>query len=152
MDTRPKTRSGQRIGRPKTRFEQLQTVPTRCPSQIYTYLKGITPFLYPSLTQMFEDMLRRFFADRPWEHGLHWRKPKTALMVSGKTVGQTGWMQVNMRIPEELVTQVHQTAHTCGISNACLCYTAVFWWVQYVYPPVKMLGNQASGKKVEHQA
>src|SRR5260363_144965 len=48
-------RSGQRSGRPRTRLEALQIVPTRCPMQIYTYLKSIAPYLYPSLTQMFED-------------------------------------------------------------------------------------------------
>lgn len=46
-ETRPVGARGGRIGRPKTRLEDLEAVPTRCPAHIYTYLKGITPFLYP---------------------------------------------------------------------------------------------------------
>ncbi len=132
----------QRHGRPKTRLEKLQVVPSRCPAQIYTYLKGITPFLYPSLTRMFEDMLRRFVAERPWENGLHWRRPKTATTIARGALGKTGWEQLNIQLPQELAEQVRQTAKVCGVSSACLCYTAIFWWVQYIYPPAKMLRNQ----------
>src|SRR5260364_485961 len=39
-ETRPRLRSGQRSGRPRTRLEALQIVPTRCPMQIYTYLRS----------------------------------------------------------------------------------------------------------------
>ncbi|MGY8527606.1 hypothetical protein [Paracidovorax citrulli] len=139
-DTRPRSEHGRRLGRPRTRLEDLRPVPTRCPSQIYTYLKGITPFLYNSLTAMFEDMIRRFLAERPWEHGLHWRKPKTAMSYAGGMAGKTGWEQVNIQLPAELADAVSETAEICGVSRACLCYTAIFWWVQYIYPPAKMLG------------
>src|SRR5260364_187041 len=148
-ETRPRLRSGERSGRPRTRLEALQIVPTRCPMQIYTYLKSIAPYLYPSLTQMFEDTLRRFFTERPWEHGLHWRQPKSALTVAGKNLWQTAWTQVNMRLPEERVAQRHQAVQVCGISLAGVCDTAVFWWAQYVYPPMKMIGNPASATKAK---
>jgi hypothetical protein len=134
-----KSAKGRNIGRPKVRFEALQTVPTRCPSQIYTYLKGITPFLYGSLTEMFEDLMTRFLNERPWEHGLHWRKPKTATTFAGGEQGRTGWEQVNMQLPPKLAEQVISTAQECGVSNAAFGYTAIFWWVQYIYPPEKMM-------------
>lgn len=144
-DTRPRGTRGGRIGRPKTRFEDLEAVPTRCPSHIYTYLRGITPFLYPSLTAMFEDMITRFLNEQPWEHGLHWRKPKTAMTYAKGMAGATGWSQVNIQLPHELKERVTSVASVCGVSNACLCYTAIFWWVQYIYPPAKMVGsNQAA--------
>jgi hypothetical protein len=130
---------GKNIGRPKIRFEALKTVPTRCPAQIYTYLKGISPFLYGSLTEMFEDMMTKFMLERPWEHGLHWRKPKTATTFANGETGKTGWEQVNMQLPPSLAEQVTKTATECGISNAAFCYTAIFWWVQYIYPPEKMI-------------
>lgn len=138
-----KSAHGQRIGRPKTRLEDLKAVPTRCPVQIYTYLKGITPFLYPSLTAMFEDMMTRFLAERPWEHGLHWRKPKTAMTFAGGMTGKTGWEQVNIQLPQDVAKQVATTAETCGVSSAAFCYTAIFWWVQYIYPPAKMTGQSS---------
>ncbi|CAG2138377.1 hypothetical protein LMG19282_01487 [Cupriavidus campinensis] len=143
VEARPRNEHGRRIGRPKTRLEELRAVPTRCPSQIYTYLKGITPFLYNSLTAMFEDMLRRFLAERPWEHGLHWRKPKTAMSYAGGQAGKTGWEQVNIQLPQDLAELVGETATVCGVSRACLCYTAIFWWVQFIYPPAKMLGSKS---------
>lgn len=140
-DTRPHGARGGRIGRPKTRLEDLEAVPTRCPAHIYTYLKGITPFLYPSLTAMFEDMISRFLKEQPWEHGLHWRKPKTAMTYANGMAGTTGWSQVNIQLTPQLKEQVTQVAGVCGVSNACLCYTAIFWWVQYIYPPAKMVGK-----------
>lgn len=130
---------GRNIGRPKVRFEALKTVPTRCPAQIYTYLKGIAPFLYGSLTEMFEDMMTRFVAERPWEHGLHWRKPKTATTIANGEQGRTGWEQVNMQLPPKLAKSVTTASTECGVSNAAFCYTAIFWWVQYIYPPEKMM-------------
>ncbi|MEB0137679.1 MULTISPECIES: hypothetical protein [unclassified Undibacterium] len=139
-----KSLHGQRIGRPKTRLEALKAVPTRCPTQIYTYLKGITPFLYPSLTVMFESMMRRFLDERPWEHGLHWRKPKTSMSFAGGATGKTGWEQVNIQLPQELALALALTADSCSISNAAFCYTAIFWWVQYIYPPAKMTARQTS--------
>lgn len=134
-----KNAQGRNIGRPRTRLEALKTVPTRCPAQIYTYLKGISPFLYGSLTEMFEDMMSRFVSERPWEHGLHWRKPKTATTFAGGEQGRTGWEQINMQLPPKLADEVSKTSDDCGVSNAAFCYTAIFWWVQYIYPPEKMM-------------
>lgn len=134
-----KSAQGKSIGRPKVRFEALKAVPTRCPAQIYTYLKGISPFLYGSLTEMFEDMMTRFLAEKPWEHGLHWRKPRTATTFAGGEQGRTGWEQVNMQLPPKIADAVAKSAGECGVSNAAFCYTAIFWWVQYIYPPEKMM-------------
>lgn len=132
-----KSRHGVKLGRPKTRHEKLRTVSTRCPGTIYTYLKGITPFRYPSLTEMFADMLRRFMDEKPWEHGLVFRKPKTPTAQSGVGMGTTGWEQVNILLTPDLAAEVEKTALDCGQSRAAFCYTAIFWWVQYVFPPAK---------------
>ncbi|KMY85167.1 hypothetical protein BUMB_02034 [Candidatus Paraburkholderia calva] len=140
-DTRPVGARGGRIGRPKTRLEDLEAVPTRCPVHIYTYLKSITPFLSPSLTAMFEDMIGRFLNEQPWKHGLHWHKPKTAMTYANGMAGTTGWSQVNIQLTPELKERVTATADMCGVSNACLCYTAIFWWVQFIYPPANMVGS-----------
>jgi len=138
-DTRPLSVHQKPIGRPRTRFEKMKPVPTRCPEPIYTYLKGISPFLGPSLTGMFNTMLTRFIDERPWEHGLHWRKPKTAMTYAGGKTGRTGWEQVNIQLTPDLAERVSETAVQCGVSKACFCYTAMFWWVQYIYPPNKMM-------------
>jgi hypothetical protein len=129
--------SGKMLGRPRTRAVPLKAVPTRCPSEIYRYLKGLSPFLGPSLTNMFEEMMTRFIDERPWDHGLLWRKPKTAMTFAGGKAGRTGWEQVNIQLEEALAEKVRLTALACNQSRACFCYTAMFWWVQYIYPPNK---------------
>lgn len=136
-DTRPSSHRGKKLGRPNTRFDKLVAVPTRCPDQIYTYLKGISPFRYSSLTAMFEDMMTRFMTERPWERGLLWRKPKTALSFAGGKTGRTGWVQVNIQLTPATAARLTLEAERCGQSKACFCYTAMFWWVQYIFPPNK---------------
>lgn len=85
--------------------------------------------------------MRRFLAEEPWDHGLHWRKPKTAMTFAGGVTGRTGWEQVNMQLPYDLAEEVESVARTCGVSRAAFCYTAIFWWVQYIYPPAKMTSS-----------
>jgi hypothetical protein len=126
---------GKAIGRPKTRFEPLRTVPTRCPAEVLKYLKGLSASQGISLTTMFEDMLRRFLEDRPWDHGLIWRKPKVATTTIGGSKGTTGWVQANLQVPQDLADRVEQVADLHGVSKAALAYTAMFWWCQYIYPP-----------------
>jgi hypothetical protein len=95
------------------------------------------PFRYPSLTAMFADMLRRFIDEKPWEHGLHFRKPKTPLSHGGGNIATTGWEQVNLLLTHELAEEVTKVAEHCGHSRAAFCYTAIFWWVSYVFPPAQ---------------
>ena len=133
----PSSFRGRRLGRPKSRHEKLIPVSTRCPGTIYVYLKGITPFRYPSLTAMFADMLRRFIDEKPWEHGMHFRKPKTILAHAGSTAATTGWEQVNILLSPEVAAEVKNVANACGQSKAAFCYTAIFWWVSYVFPPAQ---------------
>lgn len=130
--------TGAKVGRPKTRHEKLQPISTRCPAPVLIYLKGITPFRYPSMTAMFADMLARFSAEKPWQHGLLWRKPKTAVSLAGKKVGATGWEQLNISLIPEQAEEVAAMADKCGVSKACYCYTAIFWWVTYVFPPASV--------------
>lgn len=124
-----------RLGRPRTRFEEPKVVPTRCPANMYTYMKMIAPLEWRSLTAMFQDMMTRFLDTQPWNHGLLWRKPRTALTFQEGVAGRTGWEQVNIQLPPDLAERVEIAAVTAGISKAAFCYTAMFWWIQYVYPP-----------------
>lgn len=126
---------GKKIGRPIERTEKLATLPTRCPIEVIRYLKGLAGSQGMTLTRMYEDMLRRFVEDRPWEHGLMWRKPKVATATIGGKAGTTGWVQVNIQIPADLAEAVELVSETVSVSKAALGYTAMFWWCQYIYPP-----------------
>jgi hypothetical protein len=140
MPTPPKKRRG----RPITRFEKKVILPTRCPDHVFTYLKAIQPFLHRSLTAMFEDMLTLFIKERPWERGLHWRKPKSVSIHKNGVDGQTSWRQVNIEVCSELSKQVAHEANVCGQSKASFCYTAIFWWVQHKYPPREVVALKKS--------
>ena len=145
MDSEKKTkktvisRAGKTLGRPVVRSEPLIPVPTHCPGQMYTYFKAIYPYYYKSLTEMFEDMVRRFAEEQPYLHGLQFRRPKTTSEKLGESTGLTGWVQCNVRLPEDLRARVVAIAETHNQSNAAVCYTAMFWWAQYVYPPKVVL-------------
>ncbi|RWA52427.1 hypothetical protein AU476_17840 [Cupriavidus sp. UYMSc13B] len=102
---------------------------------MYTYMKMIAPLEWRSLTGMFQDMMTRFLGTQPWKHGLLWRKPRTALTFQEGVAGRTGWEQVNIQLPPDLAERVEIAAVTAGISKAAFCYTAMFWWIQYIYPP-----------------
>lgn len=127
-----------KLGRPRTQLEKPKVVPTRCPAHMYTYLKMIAPLRWRSLSAMFQDMMARFLEMEPWNHGLMWRKPRTALTFADGMAGKTGWEAVNMQLPPELAERVEHAATLAGVSKAAFCYTAMFWWVQFMYPPARV--------------
>ena len=127
---------GKKIGRPIERTGKRASLPTRCPIEVIRYLKGFAGSQGMTLTRMYEDMLRRFVEDCPWEHGLMWRKPRVSTTkIGGNVVGTTGWVQVNIHIPTDLAESVQAVSETAQVSKAALGYTAMFWWCQYIYPP-----------------
>lgn len=132
-------RAGQPLGRPVVRTEPLKPIPTHCPTQMYTYFKAIYPYYWKSLTEMFEDMMTRFVNEAPYEHGLVFRKPRTSQEKLGESDGLTGWTQCNVRLPYDVAEKVKAIATTHDQSSSAVCYTAMFWWAQYVYPPKVVL-------------
>jgi len=127
------------VGRPRTRVAPLVTLPTRCPEALHRYLKTIYPFEHSSLTAYYEHILLEFISQRPWEHGLCWRKPRVRVVVVGDGVGSTGWAQVNVQVPKEMADDILKHVKTLGVSRAAFLYTALFWWAMYMKPPRKYL-------------
>lgn len=137
-----KSPKGKLLGRPQSRFNELKTIPTRCPEHMYLYLKSLYPQRWASLTGMYDDMFKQFIAERPWEHGLVWRKPKATSVHVGAAENRTGWVQVNVQIDIDLSKEAQKvaaalTAEGMRVSMAMFAYTAIFWWVQFVYPPLR---------------
>jgi hypothetical protein len=128
-----------KVGRPRTRVVPLKTIPTRCPEALHRYLKTIYPLEHPSLTAYFEHILSEFIKQRPWDHGLVWRKPRVRVVILGDGVGSTGWAQVNVQVPKELADRIEKIIMTLDISRAAFLYTAFFWWAMYIKPPRKFL-------------
>ncbi|GAB3645080.1 hypothetical protein [Ramlibacter alkalitolerans] len=115
-------------GRPRIeRDEELQLNQTRIPEQMRGYLKAIAAYRYDTLIKMHEAAFRRFLEEKPYEQGLQFRIPRT--------VSDTGWVQVNLLLPETLSNQVRADAALLGVSLASYTYTVLYWWATYVYPP-----------------
>ncbi|ACT52123.1 hypothetical protein [Methylovorus glucosotrophus] len=122
------------VGRPRSRLESLAVIQTRIPEPMYRYCKVVQSIRYPSLTEMFEDMLIRFDTERPWEHGLLWRQPKSAISYHDADAMRTGWKQININLKKDLKSKIITTCKTLNISMSAYSYTALYWWIQYVYP------------------
>lgn len=129
---------------PMARTEALETIPTRCPESLHRYMKMIYPVSYSSLTMMFEEMLTRFIAQRPWEHGLDWRKPRSRIERSGGVTAATGWCQVNVQTTASMKEKITAIAKTTGVTNSVFVYTAMFWWSMYIMPARSVKSGRVS--------
>lgn len=128
------TQHAKRIGRPQSRFNNLKVMQTRVPAPMYKYCKMVQALKYESLTSMFEDMVKIFIKEQPWQHGLLWRRPKAAVTYRDQMAGRTGWTQINIHIDEHKKEEIVLLCKSLDISMATFFYTAIFWWIEYVYP------------------
>jgi hypothetical protein len=51
-------------------------------------------------------------------------------------------VRVSIPAAPALAEQVRRQAQICDVSVASFCYTAILWWVQYIYPPNKTLPDK----------
>lgn len=140
MESKSKT-SARRPGRPTTRLEPLETLPTRCPSSLHRYLKTVYPYRFNSLTELYEVMLSQFLETEPWKAGVHWRQPLTPMTRSQGQTGSTGWKLVNIQIPGWLKERVVNAAEFEGVSSATFAYTAMYWWAMFIMPANLVTGS-----------
>lgn len=120
-----------------TQTEKSDFVQTRCPAQIITYLKSLAMLKYGTLLLMHDDMLKKFIASEPWAKNppLNWRKPRAAHTTSGNAVAQTGWKTFNVQVSAELKEEITRRASELDVSASSFVYTAIYWWVAYIWPP-----------------
>lgn len=107
----------------------LVIIQTRCPVEIIRYLKGLAMLKYGKLMVMNEEMLRQFIMYQPWAASspLTWRRPKPRTVL--------GWNTFNLQVSNALKDQVERLCTELDVSMSVFCYTAIFWWVKYMYPP-----------------
>ena len=129
-----------RLGRPVSRLEKLEVIPTHCPESLHRYLKTIYPYRFPSLTALYEKMLTQFIDSRIWEHGVEWRKPRTSRMSIEGEEAKTGWILVNLQVPEALKKKVRKLSEKEDVSMATIAYTAMYWWAMYMMPATSVAG------------
>ena len=127
-----------RVFTDKKTGEQYVEIPTRAPAKMQIYTKTLAFAKGQTLKVMFREAAERFFKEEPWKQGLAWRPTKGLTTTLKDTIGQkeaTGWMQVNMRFPVDLGNQLERLAAEQGVSLSSVCYTLLYWWTWWVYPP-----------------
>lgn len=125
---------------------------TRMPAPVLTDLKHrLAPLYGGTLLKMYDTMIRAFFREAPWLHGLKWRETQalsrreetiervragdgSVLETPVTTTVATGWVQVNMRLEPELAERVKSVAAANGVSPSTVLYTAVYYWIWYKNP------------------
>ena len=120
-----------------TQTEKSDFVQTRCPAQIITYLKSLAMLKYGTLLQMHDDMLKKFIASEPWAKSppLNWRRPRAAQLTNGDAVSQTGWKTFNVQVSAGMKEEIMRRSGEQGVSASSFVYTAIYWWVAYIWPP-----------------
>lgn len=131
------TRTGKKVGRPRSQHKIMGTIQTRAPARMLKYCQILRTLKFDSLMDMFEKMLREFDKEKPWEHGLKWRHPRSSKAQAKDEIRMTGWEPVNINIEASFKEEISNRCKVMGVSMATYCYTAIYWWVQYVYPPEK---------------
>jgi hypothetical protein len=118
-------------------LEKSDFVQTRCPAQIIVYMKSLAMLKYGTLLQMHEDMLLKFIKSEPWAASppLNWRKPRSAQTTGSDGVAQTGWKTFNVQLSAALKDEVTRRSSDLGVSASSFVYTAIYWWVAYIWPP-----------------
>ncbi|WP_226034402.1 hypothetical protein [Aquitalea palustris] len=123
-----------------TTEDRSEFVQTRCPGQIIVYLKGLAMLRYGTLVRMHDDMLRKFLMSQPWaaDPPLSWRTPRSAQTNAGREApAQTGWKTFNMQMSPDLKQVIAEKCDELEISMSTFCYTAIYWWCKYIFPPQK---------------
>jgi hypothetical protein len=125
--------------------EQYVEIPTRIPAKMQIYAKTLALAGGKPLRAMFPEAAVRFVRDAPWKGVLNepggrldWRPTKGLTTTLKDSVGQkeaTGWMQVNMRFPVDLGKEMERIALQQNVSLSSVCYTMLYWWTWWVYPP-----------------
>jgi len=132
-------------------------ITTRVTSDVMTDLKHrLAPLFGGTLTAMYDIMLNTFLREKPWENGLRWRETQalsrreetieTRRTLDGKTLDvpvtktiATGWIQINMRVTQEMAERVKSVARNNGVSPSTVLYTAVYYWIWYRNPTPDIL-------------
>lgn len=108
-------------------------VQTRAPQVTYDRLRWLAhspAYPYRTMAGMNKVIFQTFLHHQPWNLGLKWRKPQ-------KAGEDTGFVQVNIQLPQETAKKVRAQAAECGVSVASFAYTALYWWVAYIHSPSK---------------
>lgn len=123
---------------------------TSVPEWLMTYCRQLADVHYQrKLNVMYVHMLESFLAYGPWKAtpAYKWRSAKihpTGKIGYNKRDSDSGWLPMNMVLPNKLVDQVREVIEivnnnpppelTRKLSLRTFLYTAVCWWTDHVFP------------------
>lgn len=123
-------------------MSRFVTMQTSLPAHVQVHLRQLGVVHYGSLQAVYEDMVNKFLRIKPWEaeSPLAWRGAP-----SRQGMASAGCSVANVALSEELAERVEQALkeinlgtwkghESRGITRKTFLYTAVYWWVTYVYP------------------
>ena len=120
-------------------MEQFVNMQTVLPGHIQTYLRQLAIVHYGSLQFVYEDMVRKFLVVQPWaaKPPLAWREAPVR-NDAGCAVANVTLTAELARQVDEILEDINAAAHPghgrYGITRKTFLYTAIYWWVTYIYP------------------
>jgi len=108
------------------------------------YLKAYANLRARKLDDVCVEILEGFLTLRPFERGLRIHVP---MSLRSKDEGGQKWVQLNFFLSDELTLKVDQLCEEFStgaatlenpqyVSRAAVLYTALYWFVKYLRPPL----------------
>lgn len=128
--------------------EAPTNVQTTVQSWMLTYLNQLANAHYSRhLARMYCHNLEQFIDLKPWNASppLDWQSAKSSTHIgAGGRVGEADWVTMSLLLPHELFQRMEATIKSINaervkreervISRRTFLYTALDWWVVYVFP------------------
>lgn len=121
------------------RVERSENMQTVLPAHIQTYLRQLAIVHYTSLHLMYDDMAKKFIQVGPWAATppLPWREAPMrdgpGCSVANVTLSKSVALQV-----DEILVDINnprpQGFERYGVTRKTFLYTAIMWWITYIYP------------------
>ena len=121
------------LHRPPEPDASKSLVQTRVPHPMRTYLKAYAKHHGLKMEGLLAEVLSHFMHLRPDQQGMTWRTPQSHRSEAGAA---SGWAQINVLIDDEVAGRFAGLAMELNISRATLAYTALYWFVRYMRPPL----------------
>lgn len=123
---------------------------TSVPDWMMTYCRQLADVHYErKLNRMYVHVLESFLDNEPWkaQPPFDWREARIHRSKGQpvRTNADPGWVPMNMLIPTELYNRISTAIEIAevnayaanlkrGLSMRTFLFTAISWWVMYVYP------------------
>jgi hypothetical protein len=117
----------------------MENIQTRVPRAVRKYLRILAAARGQSQAVMFDEMMRLFLEERPWEYQAEFvflkPKIKRTLAQGGADDEDLYWCLLNINMRYDTAIRVKETVDNLGVSLASFAFTAIHWWIREKNPP-----------------